>query len=416
MPKSIIQLLNEKKDKETKETKIYSNESVFRSVLDSCMSGCLNIISSIRSIKSITDETPSGIEIDTFKNYMRDIRKYRDEPTEENNKWDNDSVQKNVKTIQNAIESASKELVKLEKDILNGTSDSPDLRIPNEYYETAASLQKKADQKMLSLAKLESTKKEVDKYNADVDPITSPSYQGDKLSIVGKKGGNDNKSPEELENDIRNGIYGFLSTITGDTMEVVKAKYEKKDKSIYVIAVKKLESIFAKKYSVGKEIGKGKNPFEDKEFLNDFKIWIGYNPKYKNYKSDDKPEDKIEDKSISDNDKKKIKTKTDVIIGEIKKSIEAIITDNNGNGFKQKSLKAKMEEAKKEIEGLEKNGSENSCDLDSIDKLKSFDDDIKKKIEQYKNILSVNDIKNLKNISENIKSIINYCSEEEYKS
>jgi hypothetical protein len=180
-----------------------------------------------------------------------------------------------------------------------------------------------------------------------VDPITSPSYQGDKINIVGKKGGNDNKSPEELENDISNGIYGFLSTITGDTMEVVKAKYEKKDKSIYGIAVKKLESIFAKKYSVGKEIEKGKNPFENKEFLNDFKIWIGYNPKYKNYKSDDKPEDKIEDKSISDNDKKKIKTKTDVIIGEIKKSIEAIITDNSGDGFKQKSLKAKMEEAKK---------------------------------------------------------------------
>jgi hypothetical protein len=413
MPKSIIQLLNEKKDKETK---IYSNESVFRSVLDSCMSGCLNIISSIRSIKSITDETPSGIEIDTFKNYMKDIRKYRDEPTEENNKWDNDSVQKNVETIQKAIESASKELEKLEKDILNGTSDSPDLRIPNEYYETAASLQKKADQKILSLAKLESTKKEVDKYNADVDPITSPSYQGDKINIVGKKGGNDNKSPEELENDISNGIYGFLSTITGDTMEVVKAKYEKKDKSIYGIAVKKLESIFAKKYSVGKEIEKGKNPFENKEFLNDFKIWIGYNPKYKNYKSDDKPEDKIEDKSISDNDKKKIKTKTDVIIGEIKKSIEAIITDNSGDGFKQKSLKAKMEEAKKEIEELVKNGSENSCDLDSIDKLVSFDDDIEKKIEQYKNILSKNDINNLKNISKNIKSIINYCREEQYKS
>ena len=126
--------------------------------------------------------------------------------------------------------------------------------------------------------------------------------------------------------------------------------------------------------------------------------------------------DKIEDKSISDNDKKKIKTKTDVIIGEIKKSIEAIITDNSGDGFKQKSLKAKMEEAKKEIEELEKNGSENSCDLDSIDKLESFDDDIKKKIVQYKNILSKNDIKNLENISENIKSIINYCREEEYKS
>jgi hypothetical protein len=63
-----------------------------------------------------------------------------------------------------------------------------------------------------------------------------------------------------------------------------------------------------------------------------------------------------------------------------------------------------------------KNGSENSCDLDSIDKLVSFDDDIEKKIEQYKNILSKNDINNLKNISKNIKSIINYCREEQYKS